>query len=718
MRWRVERVAQLDSESAERHIALGEMAERLGKNAIASRGLLRAGQLVEAAGDLDRGLVLLARAQKLAPAERGAALIYAQALLRKGDAAAATALLAPMAESEHDPAFLETYGVALMRSSEVDRARAVYAELAKVKPAAWGYQMEVASHYMAARQDDAAIDFLGPVKAAMLRAHRENEFAAELDKLAAAYPRSVRLVEFWGALYSELNREAKYFDVLARLFDLYLADGKPDRACETLGRLVDIDAYDQRNQERLRRLEKDGGSELAAPVRARLQQSDTHGGTAKAPASSEADGSAKPAATEEKRSENALDDLIVQAEIFVQYSLQAKAVERLKKIAELYPGEVERNERLVNLCKLAQWWPEGARERMEAGVQRVSAEAHPPAAPADAMRDLTRISEISQNLLRQPTPRAILSTAVNEAGSYLRATRCVAVIGIPGQPPQLAAEFCAPRVDAAAGAAILRLLAQMEHATPDAMGGLTLNAAAAPFLREMGLDSVLGIVLTDREAMTPAGMLIVGHDGPHAWKPNETYFLQSVGDQMLLSVNHTRLRSLVRNLAVADEKTGLLRRSSYPDCLVRESQRAKTQSSPLSVVVLQLNQGADLLQHQGEAQLDRQMEELVRVLQPVVRHADLAVKYTAWSIAFILPNTNLAGARTMIEKVFKTAAGVRATWDGGAATFSAVVAEAVARPEFESEDIVTELINRVEASLEQARQQGGDAVVSPEAAQN
>ncbi len=472
----LERITQLDSESAERHIALGEMAERLGKNAIASRGLLRAGQLVEAAGDLDRGLVLLARAQKLAPAERGAALIYAQALLRKGDAPAATALLAPMAESEHDPAFLETYGVALMRSSEVDRARAVFAELAKVKPAAWGYQMEVASHYLAAQQDDAAIDFLGPVKAAMLRAHRENEFAAELDKLAAAYPRSVRLVEFWGALYSELNREAKYFDVLARLFDLYLADGKPDRACETLGRLVDIDAYDQRNQERLRRLEKDGGSELAAPVRARLQQSDTHGGTAKAPASSEVDGSAKPAATEEKRSENALDDLIVQAEIFVQYSLQAKAVERLKKITELYPGEVERNERLVNLCKLAQWWPEGARERMEAGVQRVSAEADPPAAPADAMRDLTRISEISQNLLRQPTPRAILSTAVNEAGSYLRATRCVAVIGAPGQPPQLAAEFCAPRVDAAAGAAILRLLAQMEHATPDAMGGLTLNA--------------------------------------------------------------------------------------------------------------------------------------------------------------------------------------------------------------------------------------------------
>ena len=64
----------------------------------------------------------------------------------------------------------------------------------------------------------------------------------------------------------------------------------------------------------------------------------------------------------------------------------------------------------------------------------------------------------------------------------------------------------------------------------------------------------------------------------------------------------------------------------------------------------------------------------------------------------------------MIEKVFKTAAGVRAAWDGGQATFFGWVAEAMARPEFESEDIVTELINRMESSLEQARQLGGDAV--------
>ncbi len=306
---------------------------------------------------------------------------------------------------------------------------------------------------------------------------------------------------------------------------------------------------------------------------------------------------------------------------------------------------------------------------------------------------------------------------MNEAGSYLNATRCVAVLGAPGQPPQLGAEFCAPGVEASSAATIARLLAQLEKATPDSMGGLPLDAAAGPSLREMGLETVLGVVLTDREAMSPAGMLVAGRATPHAWKPNETYFLQSVGDQMLLGVKHTRLRSLVRNLAVADEKTGLLRRSAYADCLLRESQRARTQGAPLSVAILQIDQGSDLLQHQGEAQLDRHMEQLIRALQPLVRHGDLAVKYTAWSLAFILPDTNLAGARTIVEKLFKAAAEVRPPWDGGQATLSAVVAESVARPEYDSEDVVTELINRAEASLDQARHQGGDTIVALEAAQ-
>jgi vacuolar-type H+-ATPase subunit H len=43
---------------------------------------------------------------------------------------------------------------------------------------------------------------------------------------------------------------------------------------------------------------------------------------------------------------------------------------------------------------------------------------------------------------------------------------------------------------------------------------------------------------------------------------------------------------------------------------------------------------------------------------------------------------------------------------------SAGIVEAVAKAEYDSEDIVTDLINRAEFSMEEARKRGGDTVVS------
>ncbi|MGH9796422.1 MAG: hypothetical protein ACRD5G_16780, partial [Candidatus Acidiferrales bacterium] len=57
--------------------------------------------------------------------------------------------------------------------------------------------------------------------------------------------------------------------------------------------------------------------------------------------------------------------------------------------------------------------------------------------------------------------------------------------------------------------------------------------------------------------------------------------------------------------------------------------------------------------------------------------------------------------------------GVRPPWNSAPVKLSAAAVEAVARPDYESEDIVTDLINRVEFCLEEARKSGGDTVVAP-----
>src|SRR5260370_25665330 len=105
----------------------------------------------------------------------------------------------------------------------------------------------------------------------------------------------------------------------------------------------------------------------------------------------------------------------------------------------------------------------------------------------------------------------------------------------------------------------------------------------------MGLGTAGGVAIQAKETQMPAGMLVVGHAEEHKWKANEAYLLQAIGDQMLMSVSHTRLRSLVRRMGVSDERSGLLSRSSYQSCLLTEADRARTQGTPLALTILQID---------------------------------------------------------------------------------------------------------------------------------
>jgi len=723
-----ERIALLDPENLARQLRLAEAAERIGKNALAARAFLRAGQLASAGNAPGDALKLLGRAHRLAPQERSVALLYAEAKLKSGAAAEAAQLLEPFAATENDVTFIDLFADALMRAGQLDRAREVLDRLLREKNEGATRLFELADYYAAAQQDTKSVEIFLTLKRRMFADKKHNEFVALMDGVAAKHPQSQVILEFWAALYNELNRESQYFDILIKLFDVYLGSGNIAKASEAIERLVDIDAYDYRNQERLELLRGKVDDGFVQRVASRLAKSasGTPAPTTQPQAAASQATETPMAVTEEGRKLQALEDLIVQTEIFLQYSLQNKALDRLQKIAAMFPGEEARNARLANLYQLANWTPPaGAAKKIEAPVALPMAPPAPAtaaetaAAPvtrtgvysADTLRDLAKISEINQKIFRQQTPRAMLNTAVNEVGTYLRAARALAVVGAPGRPPEMAAEFCANAVKSAPGAQVVLLLAHMEKAHPDELGGLVVEATEGSILSELGLATALGVMITDKETQSPAGMLIVGHTQGHKWRPNEAYFLQAIGDQMLMSVSHTRLRSLVRRMGVSDERTGLLSRSSYQSCLLNEADRARTQNTPLSLAILQIDHGAELVRNQGEPQMERFLEQLARSLQTIVRQNDVAIKYTSWSLAFILPDTTLPGAQNLADKLLRAASGLRPPWDTTRITLSAGIVEAVAKPDYDSEDIVTDLINRAEFSMEEARKRGGESVV-------
>ena len=81
-------------------------------------------------------------------------------------------------------------------------------------------------HYAAESKDGNAVEVLTAVRQRFHTAGNDNAFAARLDKIAEANPRSLPIIEFWSLVYSGMNREARYFETLVALFDAYLENDK------------------------------------------------------------------------------------------------------------------------------------------------------------------------------------------------------------------------------------------------------------------------------------------------------------------------------------------------------------------------------------------------------------------------------------------------------------------------------------------------------------
>ncbi len=404
-----ERIALLDPENLSRQLRLAEAAERLGKNALSARTFLRAAQLATAGGSSSDALKLLGRAHKLAPQERSVSLLYAEAKLKSGAAAEAAALLEPFAATESDVTFLDIFGDALMHAGNLDRAREVLDRLLREKNEGVQRLFELADCYAAAQQDAKAVEIFLTLKRRMFADKKQNEFAMQMDAVAAKHPQSQAILEFWAALYNELNRESQYFEILIKLFDVYVKAGNIPKAAEAIERLVDIDAYDYRNQERLDALRGKVDEGFVQRVASRLAKS----ATSTAPPTTQPQAAPSQvtesplAVTEEGRKLQALDDLIVQTEIFLQYSLQSKALERMQRIAAMFPGEEARNARLANLYQLANWTPPVSQAPASAATK---SDAYP--------------ARQSQQAQQSPQPATDSADIANDAGDAVVDRQC------------------------------------------------------------------------------------------------------------------------------------------------------------------------------------------------------------------------------------------------------------------------------------------------------
>lgn len=699
-------------------LRVAELASELGNRKTAATAFQKVAQAAAAEGG--DAAAWYERAYQEDASDQSIALAYARTLLTKGQVGAAIFVLEPQMNSGPvTPEFREAYADALVGAGRFGEAEPLVWQLFEQNPGRVQQVIGLIGSFLDGDQAEEAVALARKLEQFQRRRGERRQFIAIMEDVTGARKPSSLMLEFLSELYNSSNRESDYCATLLKLFDLYCGEADFVKAAECLDKAAEVDPYEPGHLKRLDMVKGKIDDSRYTVIASRFS-------SASKPVEEPVPVDARTLGA------GTLQDLMLQAEILVQYGMRSKAVERLQRIQELFPREEERNEDLQRLYLSAGVTPRyaGSAPLPPAAVNTPVpapvpvAPVAPPAPVADPAADVrtfTKVAEITRKLYQQSTAPAVLSTAVKEIGAQWEASRCIAVMGKAGLPPTAMDEFGADGLKAANSAGLQELVTCLHLAVEGHDPLVIQDAAKAPGLEsvkkvvaDLGAVTILAVPLTDGEER--AGILVLVHNRPRVWQQSDMVVLKTLADQMVIALNNAGLRRLVKNLSVTDEKSGLLKRASYIDLLLAESKRATQNSSSLTVVLLQFGKSAAMLKERGEADVQAVMQKAGQMFAANIRSNDLAFRYDTTTVAILLGETPEKEAMMAIEKLRKIVGELKwPTKDGAEPSpvlFSAGVAEAVIRTEFDPVDVVTEVINRVEHALGQAMTQGLGKVVA------
>lgn len=114
---------------------------------------------------------------------------------------------------------------------------------------------------------------------------------------------------------------------------------------------------------------------------------------------------------------------------------------------------------------------------------------------------------------------------------------------------------------------------------------------------------------------------------------------------------NTEQAKQLRALAEIDQLTQVLNRHGFNRVLERESKRSIRHQSPLSIILLDLDDFKHINDHYGHNTGDRVLHEIAGFLNFWVRDTDIIGRWGGEEFAILLPETNLAQASGVADKL-------------------------------------------------------------------
>ena len=693
------------------HLRVAELSAELGEHAMASQSFLQLAELAETSGG--NASPWFERAYTENPTDSKIAVAYGKSLLSRGEAGAAIFIFEPLVHSGDASLELrDLYAQALLSAERCVESEPLIWQIFEQNPARMHQVVNLIGKMIDSELDAEAVALARKLEAFQRRRGERRSFITTMQELLASHRPSVETLEFLAEMFNASNRETDYAQALLKLFDLYCAKHDYQKAGECLDRGAEVDPYEPGHQKRLEALRGKIDDQRFNVIASRFAavKKEEHAVKVEEPTLGAA----------------ALQDLMLQAEILVQYGMRSKAIERLQRIQELFPREEERNQELQRLYIAAGIAPQYANSATTAAPAAASSDQAAPVAAAAAtaaageaadVSSLARVAEITRKLYHQGNAEGVLKTAASEIGGNWRTARCIAALRKPGLPPSSVQEYHMEGLIPVSSAALVSLVETLQDLAV-ARGTVTIgDAGNAPELmgvrsavEELQIESLLALPLT--EGNDQIGVLILTQNASRVWQASEVLVIRTLSDQVLIALNNAGLRRLVKNLSVTDEKSGLLKRASYLDLLQAETRRGLQQGTAVTVLLMQFGRRGALIKEYGEQAVTAVMEQIGQLFSANIRTNDLAFRYEATTVALVLGDTGEKEALLAVEKLRRLLAEVRFPGKDKAVEFSAGLAQAVMRQHFDPVDIVTEVANRADHAMEQAVAQGAGNIVS------
>jgi diguanylate cyclase (GGDEF)-like protein len=146
------------------------------------------------------------------------------------------------------------------------------------------------------------------------------------------------------------------------------------------------------------------------------------------------------------------------------------------------------------------------------------------------------------------------------------------------------------------------------------------------------------------------------------FNPEDIALIELVGQLVGASIGNIKLFEKIQRQARTDGLTGLINHRTFYEILENELWRSRRYGGQISLIMVDIDNLKKINDQHGHRAGDRVIKEISQRIRFSIRHIDSAARYGGDEFAVILPNTSIAEATVVAERMVNSVGGTPVTW--------------------------------------------------------